>query len=349
MLTPKIQLTLDTIKRLSRHGARTNLRNLINKTHPADLAVLFRHIEEHERPTFFLHVMTSDHGGDFLSELDPAEFAPHLESLGKDSIAGILKDMEPDDIALIIRHLDEDLGQQVLAALQQDDSAEVEALLEYGEDTAGGIMTPNYFALKEDVTAKEAVEALQNSQDIEMVFYLYVVDEHGHLVGVISLRHLVTHAPATRLREIMIRDVIRVATDTDQEDVARDVARYDLLAVPVVDDTNKLVGIVTVDDVIDVMREENTEDMLKMTGASYQEITSRSILTSYKIRLPWLFATLLGGVFAARIMGFFEEDLQNLVILAAFIPVILGMGGNLGTQSMSIAVRGIATGKIDVR
>jgi magnesium transporter len=349
MLDPKIRLTLESVKRLSRRGAKTNLRNLINKTHPADLAVLFRHVDDRLQQEFFLLVMESQGAGEFLSELDPIEYASQLEPMGKDRIADILRDLQPDDVALIIRHLEEELGQAVLSALQVDESAEVEALLEYGEDTAGGIMTPSYLALEENVTAKEAIEILQNSGDIEMVFYLYAVDEHGHLVGALSLRHLVTHAPSTRLRDIMTSDVIRVETSTDQEEVARMVGRYDLLAIPVVDDTNKLVGIVTVDDVIDVLREETTEDMLKIAGTDYQEITNRSVLTSYKVRLPWLFASLVGGVLAAYIMGFFKMALQNVVVLSMFIPVILGMGGNLGTQSMSIAVRGIATGKIDVR
>jgi magnesium transporter len=198
------------------------------------------------------------------------------------------------------------------------------------------------------MTVKEAVAALQEAKDVEMVFYVYVTDEHNHLVGVLSLRNLLTVPPSTRLRDIMTTDVISVRTDMDQEEVAHLVAKYDILAIPVVDDGNKLMGIITVDDVIDVMRQEATEDMFKMAGASEEEL-----LYGYKsfkiarLRLPWLLTNLFGGVITGYLMWRFKVTLKEVIALISFIPVITGMGGNVGGQSSTIVVRGFATGRID--
>jgi magnesium transporter len=211
-------------------------------------------------------------------------------------------------------------------------------------------MVADFIALAEDTTAKEAIEALQKEySDVEMPFYLYVVDDYGKLVGVSSLRQLVLVLPETPLRQFMTTDVFSVQTDMDQEEVAKIVARYDILAVPVVDDTNRLVGIVTVDDVIDIFRREATEDILKMAGVGEEFVETKSVLKSTRIRLPWLFASCVGGIMAFFIIGKFEGSLAKIATLAAFIPVIMGMGGNIGTQSSTIVVRGIATGRIDIR
>jgi magnesium transporter len=204
--------------------------------------------------------------------------------------------------------------------------------------------------LREDVTAKEAIESLQKEHvDVEMPFYLYVVDEYNKLVGVSSLRQLVVVGPETPLKEFMATDVFAVKTDMDQEEVAKIVARYDILAVPVVDDMNTLVGIVTVDDVIDIFRQEATEDILKMAGVGEEFVETQSVLKSTKIRLPWLFASCLGGILAVFIISHYEDSLSKIAYLAAFIPVIMGMGGNIGTQSSTIVVRGLATGRLNLR
>ena len=182
-----------------------------------------------------------------------------------------------------------------------------------------------------------------------MAFYLYVTDDNDKLVGVISLRQLVVVPPATPLKEFMATDVLSVETSIDQEEVAKIVARYDILAVPVVDESNSLVGIVTVDDVIDIFREEATEDILKMAGAGEEFVETKSVLKSTRIRLPWLFASCVGGIVAFLIIDQFEESLARFAYLAAFIPVIMGMGGNIGTQSSTIVVRGLATGRLNIR
>jgi magnesium transporter len=234
--------------------------------------------------------------------------------------------------------------------MKKDESEEVEDLLRYKDDTAGGIMVPDFIALRQDVTAKDAIESLQKEHlEVEMPFYLYVIDEYGKLVGVSSLRQLVVVQPETPLKEFMTTDVFSVQTDMDQEEVAKIVARYDILAVPVVDGSHKLVGIVTVDDVIDIFRREATEDILKMAGAGEEFVETKSVLKSTKIRFPWLSASCIGGIIAIYIIGHYENTLLKIAYLAAFIPVIMGMGGNIGTQSSTIVVRGLATGRLNVR
>jgi magnesium transporter len=233
--------------------------------------------------------------------------------------------------------------------MEKEGSDEVEDLMRFDDDTAGGIMNPDFIALNQEITAKDAIAQIQKEfADVEMPFYLYAVDEYGNLVGVCSLRQLVVVKPHTPLKAFMTTDVLSVQTHMDQEEVAKLVARYDILAVPVVDDTNRLVGIVTVDDVIDIFREEATEDILKMAGVGEEFVETKSILKSTRIRLPWLFASCLGGIFAFYVIGLFEASLSRLTYLAAFIPVIMGMGGNIGTQSSTIVVRGLATGRLNI-
>jgi magnesium transporter len=231
--------------------------------------------------------------------------------------------------------------------MRKEGSDQLEGLLKYEDDTAGGIMTPDFIALGQDTTAKQAIESLQKEYlEVEMPFYLYVTDEYGKLVGVSSLRQLVVVPPEKPLKNFMTTDVVSVRTDMDQEEVAKIVARYDILAVPVVDEANRLVGIVTVDDVIDIFRTEATEDFLKMAGAGEEFVETKSVIKSTRIRLPWLFASCIGGIVAFYVINQFEDSLSRFVYLAAFIPVIMGMGGNVGTQSSTIVVRGLATGRI---
>jgi magnesium transporter len=201
------------------------------------------------------------------------------------------------------------------------------------------------------MTAKDVIDSLQSQEylDVEMAFYVYVVDKNDRLVGVSSLRQLVVVPSSTPLYQFMGKEVISVTTDMDQEEVAKIVARYNILAVPVVDEDERMVGIVTVDDVIDVFREEATEDILKMAGVGEEFVETKSIVRSTRIRLPWLFASCVGGLIASVIIGRFQLSLSKATYLAVFIPVIMGMGGNIGIQSSTIVVRGLATGRLHIK
>ena len=350
MPTDRNRILVESIKRLLRRGATSHLAKIVNKTHAADLSVVFRSLSLAQQRKLFSLIGDVEQKGILFSELDEDTFQDLIDDMKIEDLVRILESMPADDVADIIGRLPEDKSQTILEKMKKAESAEVEDLLRYEDDTAGGIMVPDFIALREDVTAREAIESLQTEHsDVEMAFYLYVVDEYGKLVGVSSLRQLVVVAPETLLKEFMTTDVFSVQTDMDQEEVARLVARYDILAVPVVDGSNRLVGIVTVDDVIDILRKEATEDILKMAGAGEEFVETKSIFKSTRIRLPWLFASCLGGIFAFFIIGRFETSLSKIAALAAFIPVIMGMGGNIGTQSSTIVVRGLATGRINVR
>ncbi len=344
------KILVDSVKRLLRRGATSHLAKIVNKTHGADLSVLFRSLSLAQQHKLFGMITDVEQKGILFSELEEDIFQDLIEDMPIEAIVEILESMPADDVADIIGRLPEDRSQDILDKMKKAESEEVEDLLRYDDDTAGGIMVPDFIALKEDVTAREAIESLQKEHsDVEMAFYLYVVDEYGKLVGVSSLRQLVVVPPETPLKEFMSTDVFSVQTDMDQEEVARIVARYDILAVPVVDDSNRLVGVVTVDDVIDILRKEATEDILKMAGAGEEFVETKSIFKSTRIRLPWLFASCIGGIFAFFIIGKFESSILKYAYLAAFIPVIMGMGGNIGTQSSTIVVRGLATGRLNVR
>lgn len=347
MLIERNKILTDSIRRLLRRGATTNLRKIVNKTHAADLSAVFGSLSIESQRKLFAMIEDIEQKGILLSELDEGAVRAFIEEMPVVEVVKILKPMAADDVASLIGILPEEVSDAILEKMTKEDSEEVEELLSYGEDTAGGIMIPDFVSLKENLTAKEAIESFQKEYlDVEMAFYLYVVDEYERLVGVSSLRQLVVVPPQTLLSEFMTTDIFSVTTDTDQEDVAKIVARYDILAVPVVDDQNRLVGIVTVDDIIDIIRDEATEDMLKMAGAGEEFVETQTVMRSTRIRLPWLFASAIGGIFAFFIIGAFEATLTQYAYLAAFIPVIMGMGGNIGTQSSTIVVRGLATGRI---
>jgi len=230
--------------------------------------------------------------------------------------------------------------------MRRRESGQVESLLDYAEQTAGRIMNPNVFALSEDLTVGEAVSALQSAINVEMVFYLYVVDVRRHLVGVTSLRRLLLVAPETPLKRIMTPDVISVRVDTDQEEAARLVASYNILAIPVVDEENKLVGVITVDDVIDVLKDEATEDLYRLAGVSGDERVETPAWDALKKRLPWLGVNLGTAFLAASVVAAFEHTISRATALAVFMPIVAGMGGNAGTQTLTVIVRGLALGEL---
>ncbi|MFC1859439.1 magnesium transporter [Thermodesulfobacteriota bacterium] len=344
------KILFDSIRRLLRRGATTHLRKIVNKTHAADISAVFRSLSLTDQRLLFEMIEEISEKGVLFSELDEDTFLDLIEDMDVNDLVEILETMPTDDVADLIGRLPDEKAQEILEKMREEGSEEVEGLLSYEDDTAGGIMVPDFIALGEEVTAKEAIESLQKEySDVEMPFYLYVVDEYNKLVGVSSLRQLVVVHPDTPLKNFMTTDIYSVETYTDQEEVAKIVARYDILAVPVVDDHNKIVGIVTVDDVIDIFRKEATEDILKMAGAGEEFVETKSVWKSTRIRLPWLFASAVGGVIAFYVIGGYEQSLRQIAYLAAFIPVIMGMGGNVGTQSSTIVVRGLATGRINVR
>ncbi len=350
MHNEQIKILTASLKRLLRRGATKQLVNIINKTHMAELSLAFSELSPGNQEKLFPLIEDPEQIGLLFSLLDEALFLEFVKNVSVDKLVVIFDHMPSDDAAALLTLLDEELSDQILSKMQKEESDNVEQLMSYGEDTAGGLMVTDFIALEEEVCAKQVIEALQSKYlDVEMPFYIYVIDSYGKLVGVSSLRQLVVVHPEKPLKEFMAKDLVTVKPYTDREEVARLVSRYDYLAIPVVDDDNRIVGIVTVDDVIDILHEAATEDMLKMAGVGEEYIETQTVFRGTRIRLPWLFASFLGGVAAFFIIGGFEQDLAKVTSLAAFIPVIMGMGGNIGTQSSTIVVRGIATGRINIQ
>ncbi len=344
----RIDLVLDSVKRLLRIGATANLVNLLQKQHPADLAQVFTELPDKDREAVFT-LLVERNGRlamEALTELGPESGAPLLATRPAEEIARLAQDLESDDAAALIDNLPEDLSAAVLELMQPKESKVVENLLEYEERTAGRIMNPSVFALNEDITVGEAITEIQSSRDVEMVFYLYVVDERQHLVGVVSLRRLLLVSPETPLKRIMTADLISARVDMDQEEVARQVAAYNLLAIPVVDEENKLVGSITVDDVIDVIKDEATEDIYRLAGVAGDERVFTPATESLRKRLPWLGVNLATAFLAASVVGLFTSTIDALPILAVFMPIVAGMGGNAATQTLTVIVRGIALGEL---
>ena len=349
MFNHEINILRDTYRRLLRRQAKTNLIKLTRKTHPADLAILFRHFTLEEQTEIFALMKENEHTAEFLTELDDSLVSELLSNENLERIASIIEKAPTSDQSGILNLLEQEKAQSVIELLNIDEQEEIAEIMGYPEDSAGSLMNTEVFTLHESITAGDAIKTLQDQEDAEMVFYLYITDDDDRLVGVISLRILTTTPSTTTLKDIMIKNVHTIRPETDQEEVARIVAQYNFLAVPVVDSESHLLGIVTVDDVVDVIREEATEDFLQMAGAGKdREILLKSSWESAKTRLPWLFASWIGGVIAAYLIGVFEGMLENIIALAAFIPVILGMGGNIATQSSTIIVRGMATGRVNI-
>ena len=349
MAQRKLDVVLDSVKRLLRVGATANLVNLLQKQHPADLAQVFSELTDKDRQSAFslLVERNSRLAMEALSELGPEGGAALLAGRSPEEIGKLLQELPSDDAAAIIGYLPEDISAKVLELMQKRPAGgEVGELLEYPEQTAGRIMNPKVFALSEDMTASEAIIALQGSRDVEMVFYLYVIDVRRHLVGVVSLRRLLLVPPSTPLKRIMTTDLISARVDMDQEEVARLVASYNLLAIPVVDEENKLVGVITVDDVIDVIKDEATEDVYRLAGVTGDDRVFTRPYESLRKRLPWLQVNLVTAFVAAAVVAVFEGTIYRWSALAVFMPVVAGMGGNAATQTLTVIVRGIALGEL---
>lgn len=343
-LSHKQQMLLETVRKLVRQGANTNLDRLIGKLHPVEVAGLFPHLNDWETRNLLNMLLEHDlsFGSNVLAEMESAQARSYLELLPRERISEIASEIAPDDAATLLRLLPEETAAEVVPLLHEDVSGDVEELLAYAPYTAGSLMNTEPFALNESCTVGQAISSLQRAgESLEMVFYLYITNDSDQLVGVLSLRSLLTRPPETPLRDLMITEVLSVHTSTDQKDVARMVARYNLLAAPVVDDFNKLVGIVTVDDVIDVIQEEANEDILKMVGAGEEELGVRSTRRSLRTRAPWLLGTLLAGLVGSEIVRWAHPALESTLLLAGFIPVMVGLSGNAGNQSAALTARGV--------
>jgi magnesium transporter len=327
-------------------------KQVLSKLQPADIAELLEDLESIEQQ-WIISLLDGETAALVINELDPDLAGQLLGLLNTERATEILEEMPFDDAADLLSELPHQEQNRYLELLEHEDRQDVRELMTYREDTAGGLMTTEYVAIREDISAARAIEELREiAPDAETVYYVYVINFKNQLVGVISLRELIIASPQALIRDIVRRNVVSVPVDMDQEEVARIVTKYNFLAIPVVDYDHALLGIITVDDVIDVIHEEATEDLYRLAGAPGEEEDEEGeeflprVLASLKARLPWLLITMLGGMISGKILNGFSDKISAVVALAFFIPLLTGMGGNVGTQSSTVTVRGIATGQI---
>jgi magnesium transporter len=321
--------------------------DVVSALHPADGADVLEELEPDHR-IGVVGELEPEIGADVLIELDEDERADVANRLDPEALSELLDEMAPDDAADVLQDLEAGRARQALA--EMDEPNEVRELLSHDEESAGGLMIPHVIAFRGTMTAAEAIDVLRRSRpDEETAYYLFVTDAAERLIGVVSLRQLVVAAPATTLESFMRRELITASVDTDQEECARILSKYDLLALPIVDDDQRLVGVITADDVIDVLQEEATEDIYHLANVSAEEDVYDSVLTASRRRLTWLMVNLPTAMLAAWVVSFFEGTIAQVAILAVFAPLITGMGGNAGIQTLTLIVRSLALGQINLR
>ncbi len=285
---------------------------------------------------------------DVLVEMDPQLAATVIADMEPLEASLVLSEMNPDDRVDILEHVPDHVHEALLGQMTADEAEEIRRLEQYPPDTAGGIMTTEVTALPEDLTIEQAIRELRRlSEELEQMFYVYVIDKRRHLVGVLSMRDLILAPPDTPLWKVMRSDVSSVPATMDQEEVANLFSKYNYLAMPVVDERGRLLGIITVDDVVDVLQEEATEDVQKMFGAGAEERLSSPWHFSFRKRFGWLVVNLGTAFLAASVVGAFQDVIRTLAILAAYMPIVAGTSGNASAQAMSVSIRGLAMGRVD--
>ena len=333
----------DAIKELLDGGREERLADLLAEAHPADVSHAIRELPVEDQVRVF-RVLSPQHAGEVLAELDDPVLRELVGSLDEAEVSRALDSMPPEEVADVVEELPKERAEGLLDLMAEEKAEEVQELLEYREGTAGRLMSPDFVAVNEQATVAKAIEHIRRAKTGEGAFYLYVVDDHDHLVGFVPLHRLIAADPATPIRAIRTEGVESVTVDTDQEEVARLVQRYNLIQVPVVDVNRRLLGAIGVDDVIDVMREEATEDIQRLGGVGGDENVLDPPQAVFAKRLVWRLINLGTAVLAASVIGLFEKSIQTLATLAVFMPIVASMGGIGTTQTATVVVRGIALG-----
>ncbi|HWI63164.1 MAG TPA: magnesium transporter [Symbiobacteriaceae bacterium] len=333
------------------------LKAFLNEQHEADVAEWLEELTDEEREMIF-GLMEAERAAEVLGELELETQADLITELDPEKAGDILDEMPTDEAADLLAELTPEEQGEILSEMEAEEAADVRELMEHESDTAGGIMTTDFITVFQEMTAQEAIEHLRDvGPDAETIYYVYVVDDRERLMGVLSLRDLIVAPPYRSVREIMRTKVLSVRVDEDQEEVAKIVSKYDLMAIPVVDQQDRLVGVITVDDVLDVMEEEATEDALRMSAVTPDEEDpgatdfGANIWKLVKPRLPWLIALLFLEVVSGKVVEHFQANIPaaTLVLLTIFITTMAGEAGNAATQALAVVVRSLATGEIETK
>ena len=338
--------TLETLKDLISQSREFDIIDLFSDMHPADIADLIDELDEEDRLQLF-SLLEVEKASDVILELSDASREQIIEDLSNEQLTDIIEEMESDDQADIIAELSDDQAKAVLDAIEPEDSRDVKELLKYPEDTAGGIMQSELVSVKKQATINEAFQAVADAKnEMENIHNIFVVDEEDRLIGAVPLQRLITTKRFTPIVDVIDEDIPSVFARMDQEEVARLFKKYDLVSIGVVDEQQHLLGRITIDDVVDAIQEETSEDIYRIAGLGQDDTIFNKTLDSVKKRLPWLYLNLLTALTSVLVIGFFEDTIKMMVALVFFMPVIAGLGGNAGGQTLALIIRGIALGEV---
>lgn len=341
---------IDRIEDLISHEDRAGVLAYIEGMHPADIAELFQHLDLREAEWVFEQIPNREMKADVLMELDEEDRKKLLEGMEPEQIGHYIDLLDTDDAVDLIQELDEEDREEVIQNINDMEQAgDIVDLLQYDEDTAGGLMGTEYIAVNENLSMPDCLREMRHqAEDLDDIYNVYVVDEENRLRGVLPLKKMITHPSVSKIKHVMETDPVSVKADMPLDEVAIDFEKYDLVAMPVVDSIGRLVGQITVDDVMDQVREQSERDYQLASGISSDIDADDSIWAQTKARLPWLLIGIIGGIVNSLILGGFEAQLAAVTALAFFIPLIGGTGGNVGVQASAIVVQGLANGRLEL-
>ena len=334
------------ISKLLRVGSAEKLEKILRTSFPAEIQSIFSQLDHSQKQALFNLLFNPKVASRTIRAFTPDLLEELFNHMSWETALELVKKLQPDDGADLFGKLSSEKVQRFLARLEPAQKNQISKLLAYDKNTAGGIMNSNVFALSQTATVQEAIEAVRTQTQVPMIFYLYVIDEQKRLVGIVSLRHLIMAQPSALLKDVMSLQVSAIFSNQSQTEVAQLMTRHNFLAAPVIDEEKKLLGVITVDDVMGVIQEEATQDLYRMAGVEKDERVFTPIKKSIKNRATWLLINLATCVLAAQVVNIFEGTIQKVVMLATFLPIVASMGGIAGSQTLTIMVRGLALGEV---
>ncbi len=324
-------------------GTEQELRLFLEELHPSEIAKILELLKDNKRE-ILISLLPIEVASEAISEMDPESHPEKLlASLNTDLVTNIVEELSYDDATDIVSQLSEEKREEILENIDEEDASEIRKLLSYSEDTAGGLMSTEFIKINLAQNKRQALEEVANqSEEIENFYAIYVIDDNERLIGTVSLKNLIKAKPNAQIEALLDEDLVYVTADTDQEEVAQLLSQYNLPGIPVVDEEMKLLGVVSFDDVIDVLEEETTEDILKIANVSDEEELSGNWKDAVKSRVPWLMVNTVTAFIASSVVYFFQPTIQKITLLATFMPIIAGLGGNAGTQALAVTIRRIS-------
>ncbi len=339
----------DELSELLARGTDQELGDFLSLLHPADVADLIEISSEQDRKRIF-HLLDAEQASDALAVVEDPHRDDVIDAIPKDTLVEIVDEMESDDATDLLMELPQPMAQEILERIDDEDQARIQHLLRFAEDSAGGIMQSELISVTSDASVSQVIETIRSLRDeVDDVHCVYVTDADKHLQGIVDLKSLILADTDTLVSRIMEPDLIKCHVHDDEEQVARLFMKYDVVSLPVVDDDDCLVGRILIDDVMDVLEDQVDEDFLLMAGAGEEELADPAVIGSVKARLPWVMIAWVGEIITGLVIGYFSGTLEKMIVLTVFIPVIMAMGGSIGTQSSTIMVRTMATSRVDFK